>query len=128
MEAQAVKQKKRIKATKLPVKKRTIGQCIAAIAAGFIPVASYVLVHKEAPHSFVMWTLVLAALGFSAPTLAQWASKWAKSTVKAWGFTVLLEGVMILSTTEILSLVGAAILVAINCHSAWQAAGKTVRN
>lgn len=104
--------------------RRTIGQFIAAVAASFLPVASYVLSHVEAKAAPLMWALVLSSLTFSAPTLAEWAQKWCKSPVKAWGFTVLLEGVMVFSETTYLGYAGLAILVVINCYAAWYMAGK----
>ncbi len=103
---------------------RTMGQFIAALAAAFLPLASFVIAHHEATHNQTMWVLVAAALLFSAPTLAEWAQKWCKSSMKAWGFTCLLEGVMVFSGTEYLSYGGLAILMAINCNSAWTLAGK----
>jgi len=103
---------------------RTIGQFIAAIAASFLPLASYVIAHREAITNQAMWVLVAAALLFSAPTLADWAQKWTRSSTKAWGFTILLEGVMVFSGTEYLGYAGLAILMAINCNSAWQLAGQ----
>jgi|AntAceMinimDraft_5_1070358.scaffolds.fasta_scaffold06869_3 hypothetical protein len=110
--------------------KRTTGQFIAAVAAGFLPVASYIIAHHEMQDNKWLAGLVVAALLFSAPTLAEWAQKWCKSPWKAWGFTVLLEGVMVLSSIPALSLSALGILAAINCHSAWIAAAvrpRTVR-
>jgi hypothetical protein len=102
--------------------RRTIGQFIAASAAAFMPLASYIVAHYETEASPWKWLLVLAALSFSAPTLAQWAQTWCKGQSKAWGFTILLEGVLIGSSTQYLAIAGLVILVSINCHSAWQAA------
>ncbi len=113
-----------IKLTKTEV--RTVGQVIAAIAAAFLPVASYVLAHSETARNPWMWPLIAAGLVFSAPTLADWAERWCKHKVKAWGFTILLEGVMIFAASVWLSLTGLAILVAINGHAAWNAAAKYV--
>lgn len=106
--------------------RRTIGQFIAAVAASFLPIASYVLAHFEAPAMPMMWGLVAAALMFSAPTLAEWAQKWCRSPYKAWGFTILLEGTMVASTTTALGYAGLAVLVVINCHAAWSLAGKSL--
>ena len=103
---------------------RTIGQFIAALAASFLPLASYVIAHHEAKTQPYMWVLVAAALMFSAPTLADWALKWCRSGYKAWGFTCLLEGVMVFSGTDYLGYAGLAILRASNCNSAWQLAGQ----
>lgn len=106
---------------------RTIGQFIAALAASFLPIASYVIAHQEVATREYMWVLVGAALLFSAPTLAEWAQRWCSSPYKAWGFCVLLEGTMVFSSTVYLGYAGLAVLVAINCHSAWHLAGKSMR-
>ena len=100
---------------------------IAAISAGFLPVDSFVIAHVEVQVNPWMWALVAAALAFSAPTLAEWATRWCKDRWKAWGFTILLEGVMVFSSVQYLAVAGAIILVAINCHSAWSLAGKTFK-
>ena len=123
--------KTRKQATAAPIKinaaqKRTIGQIMASIAAGFLPIASFVMAHYESAQTPYLWILVAAALMFSAPTLADWAYKWAGNKYKAWGFTVLLEGVMVASNTEWLSFGGLIILVAINASNAWELAARKV--
>lgn len=126
--------KARKQPTAAPIKinaaqKRTIGQAMASIASGFLPIASFVMAHYESKDNPLLWVLVAAALLFSAPTLAAWAQKWAGNQYKAWGFTVLLEGVMVFSHTEALSFAGLAILVVINASNAYQlAAMKQVNN
>lgn len=102
--------------------KRLGKQTIAAIAAGFLPVASYVIARIEAPMDPKLYGLVVASLAFSAPQLAQWAQSWCGHTIKAWGFAVLLEGVMILSGVPALALTGLGILVLINATYAWDPA------
>jgi len=106
--------------------KKTIGQLLAAAAAGFLPVASYWLAHEEVKQNAWLAVLVVAALLFSAPTLAEWATKWCKSQWKAWGFTILLEGVMVFSHTKELAITALVILAAINCHAAYLAAAAKV--
>jgi hypothetical protein len=125
--ASTTKPKRKVVPTLTVKEQRTAGQFIAAISAGFLPVASFVIAHIEAPGNPWMWALVAAALAFSAPTLADWATKWCKDKWKAWGFTILLEGVMVFSTVQYLAVAGAIILVIINCHSAWSLAGKTFK-
>lgn len=127
----AIKVPKKPKAlpTASPIKvtaaqKRSIGQLCAAIASGFLPIASYVMAHIESAQNPMLWILVAAALTFSAPTLANWAEKWCGGKVKAWGFTILLEGVMVFSGTAWLSYAGLAILVVINGSNAWSLAAK----
>jgi VIT1/CCC1 family predicted Fe2+/Mn2+ transporter len=104
--------------------KKTVGQILAATAAGFLPIASYAIAHHEMNANRWLGILVAAALLFSAPTLAQWAQKWCKSPYKAWGFTVLLEGVMVFSKMPWLSISALVILGAINCHAAFLAAAQ----
>jgi hypothetical protein len=104
--------------------KRTIGQFIAAIASGFLPIASFVIAHHEASTQPMLWILVAAALAFSAPSVASWANKWCGNLYKAWGFTVLLEGVLVFAHHEALSLGGLAMLVMINAANAWTLAAR----
>jgi hypothetical protein len=123
--------KTRKQATAAPIKinaaqKRTIGQIMASVAAGFLPIASFVMAHYESKSNPLLWVLVAAALMFSAPTLADWANKWSGNKYKAWGFTILLEGVMVASHTEWLSFAGLIILVAINATNAYQLAARKV--
>jgi hypothetical protein len=108
------------KRSKVEVQTRKIEPTIAAIAAGFLPVASYVVAHIEAAEKPYLYVLVVAALAYSAPTLSTWAQKWAHHWMKAWGFTVLLEGTMILSHIQALSLTGLGILVLINSTTAYR--------
>lgn len=119
--------KKRVRKATSPIaqiRKVTVGQVIVAIAGGFAPVGSYILAHLEAPVNPMMWIVVAAALLYSAPTLVQWAEKWCGHRAKAIGFAVLLEAIMVFSTTTALSLIGLLILVVINIHSAWQLAAE----
>jgi len=109
--------------------KRGAQQVLAGVSAGFLPVASYVIAHVEAPSKPGLYALVACALAYSAPTLAKWADKWAGAPgrwgfVKPWGFTVLLEGVMVFSHLPALSLTGLAILVSINAVTAFSRAAK----
>ena len=124
-----VKVTSRKQPTAAPIKinaaqKRTIGQAMASVASGFLPIASFVLAHFESKTNPLLWVLVAAALLFSAPTLAAWATKWSGNQYKAWGFTILLEGVMVFSGTPALSYAGLAILVVINAANAWDLAAR----
>jgi hypothetical protein len=107
---------------------RTVNRLLAACAAGFLPVASYILAHVESHSQPWLWVLVLAALAYSAPTLASWAASWTHkghgktALLKAWGFTILLEGTMVLSHLQALSMSGLIILVAINSAQAFHRA------
>lgn len=107
--------------------KKTVGQFVAAIAAAFLPVASFVIGHNEVAEHHWKAVIVIAALMFSAPTLIDWANRWTGSKLKAIGFAVLLESSMLLSSTAFLNYAGLAILCVINCHSAWELAGRAVK-
>jgi hypothetical protein len=122
-EAQAAADAERLK-MQAAMRKAGAGRIAAAIAAAFLPIASFVLAHIEAPTNPALWVLVAAALLFSAPTLVQWAAKWCGSMYKAMGFAGLLEGVMVFSHIPALAYAGLAILVMINAVSAWGLAGK----
>jgi hypothetical protein len=77
---------------------------------GILPVASYILAHIESHSQPWLWVLVLAALAYSAPTLASWAASWTHkghgltAHLKAWGFAILLEGTIVLSHLKALCL------------------------
>ena len=70
----------------------------AAIGGG-VPVATYWLAHHEISRGFIVWALVAGGLLFSATTVVRWASTAFGSMPKAIGFTVLLEGVLLYSST-----------------------------
>ena len=112
---------------KLTVKQvRTAGQMLAAVSAGFLPLASYRLAHADTL-AWYLYPLIVCALVFSAKSLAEWADKWCHDKVKAWAFTALLEGVMVLSPDPYLSGFGVGLLVSINMHSAYHKAQKKVK-
>jgi VIT1/CCC1 family predicted Fe2+/Mn2+ transporter len=124
-ETAAVQKKEQQKA--VAAQKKTVGQFCAALAAGFLPIASYVIAHYESKTEPMLWILVAAALMFSAPTLAAWAQKWTGNAYKAWGFTILLEGVMVFSHLQALSYAGLAILVLINATNAYGLAASKMK-
>lgn len=105
---------------------RDVNQIIVTLAAGFLPIASYVVAHIEAAGDRWLWILVGACLLFSAPTLATWSLTWTGNgwlgRIKAWGFTIVLEGTMIFSHTELLRLSGMVLLVVINAAYAFKQA------
>ncbi|EIT69985.1 MULTISPECIES: hypothetical protein [Hydrocarboniphaga] len=104
---------------------RAAHRSLAAIAAGFLPVAAYVLAHVEiTAEKPLLWALVGASLIYSAPSLAEWAEGWCRSRIKAWAFAVLLEGVMLASAIQALSLTGLMLLVIVNAAFAWRQAGE----
>ena len=81
---------------------------------GFIPVATYIVVHYEVAVSPALWVLVVGGLLYSAITVFKWSKQAFNMTAKAYGFVVLLEGVVTFASSHTLALCGLAILVAIN--------------
>ena len=90
---------------------------IGFFLGGFVPLATFVLAHAEAGafggHERV-WALVAGGLSYSAKTVYDWAKLAFTSTVKSIGFCVLLEGVMVTSSTRWLSLAALCYLIVIN--------------
>ena len=100
---------------------RTVGHVLAGAAGAWLPFASWCFAHNpELP--WYGWVLVVAALSYSAPTLAAWASRWCGHNLKAWAFTVLLEGVLIQPIMPTLSYGSLALLVSINAYDAFRRA------
>jgi hypothetical protein len=92
---------------------------LGAVLGGGVPVASYQLAHHEVTRALPLWAqlpawLVAGGLLFSALTVYQWGRLAFGSPYKALGFAVLLEGVLVASTTPWLSLGALGYLVAIN--------------
>jgi len=84
-----------------------------------VPVASYQLAHHEVVPGAALYAqpaawMVLGALCFSALTVYGWAKMAFGSGVKALGFVVLLEGVLVASQTPWLALGALGYLVAVN--------------
>lgn len=83
-----------------------------ALLGGFIPVAAHTLAH----HSTMGWTLtgliVAGCLLYSAPTVYQWAEKFGK--LKAFGFVLCLEGVLVASPVAWLSWCALGLLAGVN--------------
>jgi len=100
---------------------RTIGHVLAGAAGAWLPFASWCFAHTD-NLPWYGWVLVLSALSYSAPTLAAWSGKWCGHMLKAWAFTVLLEGVLIQPILPVLSYGSLALLVAINAYDAFKRA------
>jgi hypothetical protein len=87
---------------------------LGAALGGGVPAATYQLAHHELARGPVVWALVAGGLLFSALTVVRWATSAFGSPVKAFGFTVLLEGVLLYSSTTWLSIAALLYLVFIN--------------
>ncbi len=91
---------------------------IGLIIGGFVPVATYTVVHFEVASNPLLWVLVAGGLIYSALTVFQWAKNAFGSTVKAIGFCILLEGILTFAHSMPLSLSALAVLVFVNAVSA----------
>jgi hypothetical protein len=85
---------------------------------GFVPLASFTLIHFEAQRQPLLWILVIGGLAYSALSVYRWAQEAFRYRIKAAGFVILLEGAMSFSSVHWLSLAGLAILIGINGVSA----------
>jgi hypothetical protein len=86
---------------------------------GFVPLASYVVAHFEIDRAVPVYEqvatlLVLGGLLYSAKTVYAWGKLAFRAPVKAAGFVVLLEGVMVFAHTQWLALAALTYLMAIN--------------
>ena len=90
---------------------------VGMLLGGFVPLAVYVVAHSEsgafAGHERA-WALITGGLVYSARTVYEWARLAFTSAFKSVGFVVLLEGVMVTSTTRWLALAALGYLIAIN--------------
>ena len=85
------------------------------ILGGFVPVATFSVSHLDKNlNEYVLWTLVIGGLIYSALTVFGWAKMAFVNGLKAFGFVVLIEGVMTLSGIAWLSYAALALLVIIN--------------
>ena len=90
---------------------------VGLLLGGFVPLAVYVVAHGESG-TFTgherAWALITGGLIYSAKTVFEWARLAFTSAFKSVGFVVLLEGVMVTSTTHWLALAALGYLIAIN--------------
>ncbi len=99
-------------------RKALLATLIGFLLGGFVPVACYVVAHREGA-SFDLaggksLGLVIGGLAYSAKTVYEWSRLAFESAFKSIGFVVLLEGVMITSATPWLALTALGYLVVIN--------------
>jgi VIT1/CCC1 family predicted Fe2+/Mn2+ transporter len=89
------------------------------LLGGFVPLASFLVAHFELTAITPLYTqkalyLVLGGLAYSAKTVWQWGTVAFHNAFKAFGFVVLLEGVMVTSHILWLSIAALVYLMAIN--------------
>lgn len=92
---------------------------IGSVLGGVVSLAAFVIVHLEHPAFWSLKTLFVAgALAFSAKSVYQWTSKAFQDPMKAVGWTVLVEGCMLVSDTHWLNYLMLGLLVSINAMAA----------
>lgn len=93
---------------------RKLSAFLGFVLGGFVPVATYTIVHREVSTHPALWAFVAGGLVYSATSVYGWAKQTFEAPVKALGFVVLAEGAVTFSHTSWLALVGLLILVSIN--------------
>jgi hypothetical protein len=98
--------------------KALLATLIGFLLGGFVPVACYVIAHREGAAFDLAGSkslgLVVGGLAYSAKTVYEWSKLAFTSAVKSLGFVVLLEGVMITSHTVWLGMTALGYLIVIN--------------
>jgi hypothetical protein len=99
--------------------KARLATFLGFLLGGFVPSASYIVAHHELDHTKPLYfqpglLLVLGGLLYSAKTVYEWGVNAFANKMKALGFVVLLEGVMILSSTPAIAVAALIYLAMIN--------------
>lgn len=92
---------------------------LGCVLGAFVPVAVWVVAHRELALGVPLWRqfgslLVVGGLVYSATNVYTWGRLAFRSPVKAAGFVVLLEGVLVASKTPWLSIAALVVLAGIN--------------
>lgn len=90
-----------------------LAMIIGFILGGFMPLASFFLKVESASEPR-LWILIGGALAFSAITVFEWTRRAFQNPIKAIGFVLVLDGVMVFSHNHYLSCAALFILVFIN--------------
>lgn len=97
-------------------KQNRLALAIGTVLGGFVPGATFAT--KLAAHDQPMlWALVAGGLAYSAPTVMSMMQKATGSRMKACGWVLLVEGLMVFSPMPWLSAMALAILIASNAVS-----------
>lgn len=96
-----------------------LATAIGSVLGGWVPLASYWVSHHEIPEASGVWLAVLVAfviggLTFSARKVYRWGHLALGYRSEALGFTLLTEGVMVISSTQWLRIAALGLLIAIN--------------
>lgn len=81
------------------------------LIGGFVPAATFFLVHFGVAQNQYLWAIVAGGLLFSAKTVYEWGRVAFQSPWKALGFCVLVEGVMTFSPDGLMALSAAGLLM-----------------
>lgn len=84
------------------------------IIGGFVPTATFFMVHYGVAECAYLWLIVFGGLIFSAKTVYEWGNVAFQSAVKSIGFCVLVEGVMTFGNVWYLSIAALGMLGLIN--------------
>jgi len=86
------------------------------LIGGFVPTATFFLVHYGVNSCAWLWIIIAGGLLFSAKTVYEWGCVAFSNGWKAFGFCLLVEGVMTFSPANLLylSIAGLAMLALIN--------------
>lgn len=99
-------------------RKSRVGTIVGALLGGLVPFATFMIAHQEldlaSPWTDPLALLVLGGLLYSATTVYQWGKLALTSRVKAFGFVVLVEGVMVCSSQQWLAVTALVYLILIN--------------
>jgi len=92
------------------------GSAAGFVLGGFVPAATFFLVHYGVASCALLWIIVAGGLLFSAKTVFEWGRVAFQNSWKAAGFCLLVEGVMTFSPANLmaLSVAGLAMLTLIN--------------
>lgn len=99
---------------------------VMGLFAGYVPLAIYEIAHHDMDPTLwkrtILWTIVAGGLIFSAKTVYDWGKQMFCLPVKAGGFVILLEGVMISSSIlpvgiQWLAVIALVILMFVNAIS-----------
>jgi len=96
-----------------------LAACLGALLGGFVPLSTFVVAHQEVSRVqplYEQWVTLLVGGGllFSATTVYAWCKQAFQSSVKAFGFVLLVEGTMVISQVQWLSVAALVYLIAIN--------------
>ena len=105
-----------VRQTQLAFKKENLGAtCGGFLLGGIVPFMSYMVAHHEMSNYLdPKGLLVLGGLVFSFYTVNKWGQNAFQSNLKAFGFVILIDGTMVFSSINWLSVYALVFLVAIN--------------